>query len=223
MDTTAAPPALPASRDLDRSLFTQTMAYVALTAALFAVGAYVGRGLHGLTGLLFFIGAFACLMGLQSARGRSLEATVALLCGFGVLMGFAVAPTLAYYANVNPSALWLSAAATALFVAGCGAFGNATRHDLSALARMFSWALLALIGFGVVLIFVQVPNGALIYSVLGLVVFAGLTAYDFQRLRRASEEPTDRGTAVLIAASIFLDVLNVFLLFLQLFSWSSRD
>ena len=63
------------------------------------------------------------------------------------------------------------------------------------------------------LIFVEIPNGSLIYAIVGLVVFAGLTLFDFQRLRRTQ----DIRTAPLLAASIFLDVLNVFLLFLSLF------
>ena len=65
-------------------------------------------------------------------------------------------------------------------------------------------------------IFVQIPNGALIYAVLGLVIFAGLTAFDFQRLRRSQ----DIRDAPLLAASIFLDILNVFLLLLPFFGGS---
>jgi FtsH-binding integral membrane protein len=87
------------------------------------------------------------------------------------------------------------------------------------IARIGFWALLALIGFGVVLIFVHIPGGAVIYSMLGLVVFAGLTMVDFQRLRRS----TDMDSAPLIAASIFLDALNVFSFFLQLFGGRGRD
>jgi FtsH-binding integral membrane protein len=79
------------------------------------------------------------------------------------------------------------------------------------------WALIGLILFGIVAIFVQIPNGQLIYAIAGLVIFAGLTAFDFQRLRRAR----DIRTAPLLAASIFLDVLNVFLLFLSLFGRNS--
>ena len=67
--------------------------------------------------------------------------------------------------------------------------------------------------FGIVLVFVQIPHGALIYAIAGLVIFAGLTLFDFQRLRRTE----DIRTAPLLAASIFLDVLNVFLLFLSIF------
>ena len=66
---------------------------------------------------------------------------------------------------------------------------------------------------GIVLIFVRIPNGSLIYAILGLVIFAGLTAFDFQRLRRTQ----DIRTAPLLAASIFLDILNVFLLLLSIF------
>jgi len=65
-----------------------------------------------------------------------------------------------------------------------------------------------------VLIFVHIPEGNLVYSVLGLVIFAGFTMFDFQRLRTNS----DITEAPLLAASIFLDVLNVFLFFLQIFS-----
>jgi len=72
-------------------------------------------------------------------------------------------------------------------MAGFGAVGYATRRDLSVLARFFFWALVALIVFGIVLVFVQIPNGALIYAVAGLVIFAGLTAFDFQRLRRTED------------------------------------
>ena len=128
-------------------------------------------------------------------------------------MGLAVAPTIAYYAATDPQAVWQAGGATALFIAGFGAAGYATRRDLSGLARVCFWALLALILFGLVTIFVNIPNGALIYAVLGLVIFAGFTLVDFQRLRKTK----DIRAAPLLAASIFLDVLNVFLLFLQLF------
>ena len=77
--------------------------------------------------------------------------------------------------------------------------------------------LLVLLLAGIVLIFVHIPHASLIYAVLGLVIFAGLTAADFQRLRRSG----NMDSAPLIAASIFLDALNVFLFFLRIFSRSN--
>lgn len=203
----------PLTRDQSGTLFGQTMGLVAVTAGCFALGAYLGRDVSYGWGLVSFIVAFGVLLAMNAAAQRSEGLAVTLLFGFGVLTGVALAPTLAYYADTNPQILWQAGGATALFVAGFGAFGYATRRDLSAIARFGFWALLALIAFGIVLIFVQIPNGQLIYAILGLVIFAGLTAFDFQRLRRAQ----DIRTAPLLAASIFLDVLNVFTLFLSLF------
>jgi len=196
------------------TLFGQTMAYVALTAALFALGAYLGRDLVGGIGIIAFIAAFAVLLGLRFAAARSRELALALLGAFGLLTGLAVAPTVAYYASMDPTALWDAGGATALFVAAFGAAGYATRRDLTALARVSYWALLALLVAGIVLIFVHIPGAALAYSVLGLVIFAGFIMFDFQRLRH-SQDITE---APLLAASIFLDVLNVFQFFLAIFS-----
>jgi FtsH-binding integral membrane protein len=203
------------ARGQTHALFSQTMAYVAATAALFALGAWLGRNLTGGIGIVFFIAAFACLIAMRfSARRSQQQLTVGLLAAFGLLIGLAVAPTIAYYGSMDPQALWQAGGATALFIAGFGAAGYATRRDLTAIARVSFWALLALIVFGIVLIFVNIPHGDLVYSVLGLVIFAGFTMFDFQRLRTN----TDVTSAPFLAASIFLDVLNVFLFFLEIFS-----
>ena len=203
-----------AARGQAHTLFAQTMAYVAATAALFALGAWLGRDLNGVVGIIAFIAAFACLIGMRFAARSSQQLTIGLLAAFGLLIGLAVAPTIAYYGSMDPTALWQAGGATALFIAGFGAAGYATRRDLAPLARVLFWALVALIVFGIVLIFVNIPGGSLIYSILGLVIFAGLTMFDFQRLRRSK----DLSSAPLIAASIFLDALNVFLFFLRIFS-----
>ena len=207
--------------DRTRTLFGQTMCYVALTAGLFAVGAYLGRDLSYGLGIVWFICALGCLFGMNFAVRRSAGVTVALLVAFGLLIGLALAPALAYYAGTDPHALSAAGGATALFIAGFGAAGYATRRDLSAIARVCFFALIALIVFGIVLVFVHIPNGDLIYSVLGLVIFAGFTMFDFQRLRRARSS-AGLTVAPLLAASIFLDVLNVFLFFLRIFTRSSR-
>jgi len=201
------------------TLFGQTMQYVAVTGGFFALFAYLGRNLSSGWAIVAYIAAFACLIAMRfTVRRSGSSASTALLFAFGALMGLAMSPTLVYYASVNPQALWQAGGATALFIAACGGIGFATRRDLSGLARASFWALIALILFGVVLIFVNIPGGSLAYSIIGLVIFAGLTMSDFQRLRRSA----DIDSAPLMAASIFLDVLNVFLFFLRLFSRNNR-
>ena len=74
------------------------------------------------------------------------------------------------------------------------------------------WALLALIVVGIVGLFVAISDGNAIYCVLGLVIFGGFTIFDFNRLRSA-----DMASSVPIAASIVLDIFNVFLLLLDFF------
>ena len=213
----AAPGRL-ADRDVSRALFGQVMGFVALTVGCAALGAYLGRNLSGGVGIGAFILAFGCIFGLQiaSARGRE-QLAIGLLFGMGVLLGAAVGPVLREYAESEPAVLWQSAGATGAFVAGLGALGYATRRDLSRYTRALFFALLALIVFGIVAIFVSIPNANIIYAVLGLVIFGGFTVVDFNRLRRAGNE-----LAVPIAASIFLDVFNVFLFFLQIFGGGQR-
>ncbi len=202
------------TRDRVHTLFGQTMGYVAVTTGFFALGAYVGRHLSEGWAIVWFIVAFACLIAMNFTARRSTGLSVVLLFVVGAALGLALSPALVYYASANPQALWQAGGATALFIAGFGAAGYATRRDLSGLGRLCFWALIALIVLGIVLIFVRIPYGDLIYSVLGLVIFAGLTMFDFQRLRRSKGIES----APLLAASIFLDALNVFLFFLRIFS-----
>ncbi|HEY2005147.1 MAG TPA: Bax inhibitor-1 family protein [Solirubrobacteraceae bacterium] len=199
--------------DVARAVFAQVMGLVALTLGCLALGAYIGRNLSGGAGIAFFIAGFACAFGLNiaSSRGHQQLATT-LLFGLGLLLGLGLGPVINSYAQADPSAVWQAAGATGGFVAALGAAGYATRRDLSSWARVLFWALLALIVFGIVEIFVAIPHANVIWAVAGLVIFGGYTVFDFNRLRRAGI-----GDAVPIAASIFLDIVNVFLFFLQLF------
>jgi FtsH-binding integral membrane protein len=184
------------TRDRSRAVFGEVMGLVASTVGFTALGAYVGRNLSGGAGLLFFIAVFGCVIGLNvaSSRGHA-QLSIALLFGLGLFIGLAVAPVINEYAKADPAAVWQAAGATGAFVAGLGACGYATRRDLSSWARVLFWALLALIVFGIITIFVAILNGNIIYAVLGLVIFGGFTILDFNRLRR-----TNQAGAVPIAA-----------------------
>ena len=107
------------------------MGLVAVTAGLFALGAYLGRDLSYGWGFVAYIASFALLIGLNFAVQRSQQLAMGLLFGFGVLVGIGTAPTIAYYASTNPQSVWQAGGATALFIAGFGAAGYATRRDLS--------------------------------------------------------------------------------------------
>ncbi len=206
------------TRDQTRGVFGQVMGLVALTLGCAALGAYVGRDLTGGIGIFFLIAMFGCVFGLNIAASRGHEQlAIALLFGLGLILGIAVAPIINYYAKSDPAVLYQAAGSTALFVGALGSYGYATRRDLSSWYRTLFWALLGLLAFGLLAIFVTIPGANIIWAVAGLVIFGGFTIFDFNRLRRAR-----MASSVQIAASIFLDVFNIFLFMLSLFGGGGR-
>jgi FtsH-binding integral membrane protein len=195
-----------------RTLFAHVMGLVAVTCAFSALGAYIGRDLHAGVGFGAFFAALACTFGIRFALERSQQLAITLLFGMGLLLGLFIGPVVNAYAQADPGVVYQSAGATALFIGGLGAYGYATRRDFSNWARTLFWSLLALIGFGLVTLFVAIPGGNVIYAALGLVLFGFYTIFDFNRLKRTS----DLRLAPALAAGIFLDIFNVFLFMLQL-------
>jgi modulator of FtsH protease len=197
-------------------VFGQVMGLVAVTVGFFTLGAYLGRNFTGGASLICFILGFVSIIGLNFAR-RSEALAITMLFAAGLFLGLGLGGGLQRYAEVEPSVVWQAAGATGLFVAALGSTGYAIRRDLSRYYRFLFVALIALIIFGFVSLLVSMPHADVIYAVLGLVIFGGYTVLDFNRLRRAGN-----GEVVQLAAGIFLDVLNVFLFFLQLFG-GGRD
>ena len=201
----------------ETGVFGQVMGLVAATLALLTLGAYLGRDLSEGASIVFFLLGFGGIIGLNFARDAG-GAAVALLFAIGLLLGLGLGGGIDAYAQAAPGAVWQAAAATALFVGGLGALGYSIDADLSAGYRVLFILLLGLIGFGLVTLFVSMPAGNLIYAVLGLAIFGGYTVLDFNRMRRAGVED-----AVNLAAGIFVDVINVFTFFLQLFGGGRGD
>jgi FtsH-binding integral membrane protein len=200
-----------------QTLFGRVMGLVALTVGFATLGVYLARESGGADWFIAWLVALGCLVGLNvaNARGRHTLA-LGLLLAFGLLLGASVSSTVNYYSAVDPTAVRQAFGATALFVGGLGAGGYAIRRDLSFLYRTLFFLLLGLICAGIVLIFVRIQALYTVYALLGLAIFGLYTVVDFNRLRRAG---TDE--AIPLAASIFIDIVNVFLLFLRLFARSS--
>jgi modulator of FtsH protease len=195
------------------TLFGRVMGLVAVTVGAATLGVFIARSWGGAGWFIAWLAALGCLFGLNVANSRgNTGLALALLLAFGLLIGISVSATVNYYAATDPTAVRQAFGATALFVGGLGAAGYAVRRDLSFLYRLAFWLLLALIIGGFVLIFVHIPAAYTAWTVIGLGVFGLYVVIDFNRLRHAG---TDQ--AIPLAAGIFLDILNVFLLFLQLF------
>jgi FtsH-binding integral membrane protein len=199
--------------DRARAVFGQVMGLVGFAMGFAALGAYIARDAHA-GGFIFFIGAIGCIFGLQAASARGHEQlAIALLFGLALLLGMFIAPIIAYYVKYDPSVVWQAAGATGLFVGALGTFGYSTRRDLSPFIKPLMIAFGVVFLFGLIALFVTIPASNIIYCVLMLVVFGGFTIFDFNRMANSGKYQS----AVPIAASIFLDIFNVFLLFLSLF------
>jgi FtsH-binding integral membrane protein len=200
--------------DRARTIFGQVMGLVAFTLGFAALGAFIARNFTGSSGFLFFILAIGCVFGLNRAasRGREQLAT-ALLFAMGLLLGMFVAPVLTFYVHTDPGVVYQAVGATALFTGALGSYGYVTRRDLTGIYKPLFIGFIAVFIFGLIALLVAIPGGNIIYCVAMLVVFGGFTVLDFNRLAKMPKY----GSAVPIAASIFLDIFNVFLLLLSLF------
>ena len=107
-----------AARGQAHGLFAQTMAYVAATATLFALGAWLGRNLTGGVGIVVFIAA-PVRHAVRGAAVRAADRRAARRVRPADRAG--VAPTVADYGSMDPQALWQAGGATALFIALFGA------------------------------------------------------------------------------------------------------
>jgi modulator of FtsH protease len=200
--------------DRARTVFGHVMGLVAFTLGFAALGAWITRNAQGGFGIFSFLIVLGVMFGMQGAAARGRERlAVGLLFALGLLLGMAVGPVLSYYAHANPGAVYQAAGTTGLGVAALGAFGYTTRRDLSGAARIASTVLLGALIFLLIALLVSIPVNNVVWSVVLLGVFAVLTAFDFQRLAQSGNYQN----APLIAASIFLDVFNIFLLLLSLF------
>ena len=127
-----------------------------------ALGAYVGRNSVLRMGMGVLIAGFASLIARTAWRsGRSGGRS---LCCSGSRADRSRVGTDAELLRMvlNPQALWQAGGATAPGDRRLRAAGYATRRDLSGIVRALFWALIALIAFGIVAIFVQIPHSSLI-------------------------------------------------------------
>lgn len=101
-------------------------------------------------------------------------------------------------------------------------YGFFTKTDLTQLGQVFIMGLIGMIIAGLVNLFLR--NGQLDYilSFIGVIIFAGLTAYDTQKIRRNNiigneGTPEDMKESVMGALTLYLDFINLFLKMLRLF------
>jgi FtsH-binding integral membrane protein len=108
--------------------------------------------------------------------------------------------------------------------AGLSIYGTVTRRNLSAIGRFAIFALVGLILASLVNFFLQSTGLEWLITFAGVVLFAGLTAYDTQRLKTLFEEGDTHANLPLVGAlTLYLDFINMFLFLLRLMGDRRRD
>ena len=155
-----------------------------------------------------------------SFRINSLSAGAALTLFFvyAASLGLSLATIFFVYTNASITRVFFIAAAA---FGALSIWGYTTRRSLSGLGSFLLMGLIGVIIASLVNIFLRSSGLDWIISVIGVIVFAGLTAWDTQKIKEMYD-PTDDGTvagrkAVMGALRLYLDFINLFMLLLQLF------
>ncbi|WP_294314505.1 Bax inhibitor-1/YccA family protein [uncultured Sphingomonas sp.] len=195
-----------------------------IVALLFATSGAVNAlvGPTGRTNGLGFIVAFsplAIVFAMSFGQGRMKTQTLQLLFwAFAVLMGMSLSTIFLVYSGTSIAGAFF---ATAAGFAGLSLYGYTTKRDLSAFGTFLIVGLVGLIVASLINLFLQSGVMSLVISAVGVLIFAGLTAYDTQRTKSLyfQVSGTDMvGKAVIMSAlSLYLDFINMFLFVLRLF------
>jgi FtsH-binding integral membrane protein len=148
----------------------------------------------------------------------SLGATQLSFWVYAALVGLSLAGIFLVYTQASIARVFFITAGT---FAAMSFYGYTTRSDLSRFGSFLFMGLIGIILAGLVNIFVQSSALQFAISVIGVIVFVGLTAYDTQRIKEMYFEGDGAVVAgkkaIMGALQLYLDFLNLFLMMLQLF------
>lgn len=128
------------------------------------------------------------------------------------------------YTGATVATAFVSAAAVFITMA---IIGSTTKRDLSNIGSYAFAALIGLVVASVVNLFLRNPMVTYIFSYIGVLIFTGLTAWDAQQIKKIyanyADQNTELGLAVAGALQLYLDFVNLFMYFLEIFGFSNRD
>jgi FtsH-binding integral membrane protein len=139
---------------------------------------------------------------------------------FSALMGLSISWIFSVYTGMSIAQIFF---VTAIAFAGLSLWGYTTKKDLSGWGTFLIMGVIGLVVASLVNIFLQSPAVMFAVSALGVLIFAGLTAYDTQNIKNtylqlAASDETFLGKAAIIGAlQLYLNFLNMFMMLLSLF------
>ena len=160
-------------------------------------------------GMVFWLSAKVQSMKPETARN--------LFYAFAAIMGISLSSLLLVFTGESVIRVFFLTAAS---FSALSIYGYTTKKNLTSLGSFLIMGLVGLILASIVNIFLASSAMQFIISVVGVLIFAGLTAYDTQRIKLMYMASDDRGTAlkksIMGALTLYLDFINMFIMLLQL-------
>ncbi|MEY8118261.1 Bax inhibitor-1 family protein [Falsihalocynthiibacter sp. BN13B15] len=159
---------------------------------------------------------FSAMINKLSAAGAQL-----FFYAFATAMGLSLSSIFLMYTGASIVQVFL---VTSIAFAGLSLYGYTTKKDLSAMGTFLMMGVIGLLVAMVVNLFLQ--SGALMFAIsaIGVLIFAGLTAYDTQKIKNDYIAHAQHGdsewmakSAIMGALNLYLDFINMFMFMLQLF------
>lgn len=196
---------------------------VALLFARTDMGQQMAAGNGGALWWIILLSPLAIVMAMSFGQGRFSTSTLKVMFfAFAGLMGLSMSTLLLHYTGPSVAQAFF---ATAAAFAGLSFYGYTTKKDLSGFGSFLIMGVVGLIAAMLLNLWLQSGTMALVISALGVLIFAGLTAYDTQKLKTmyAHVAGTEMMGKVMIlgALNLYLDFINMFQ-FLLMFM-GSRD
>ena len=203
---------------IERSLLSRVMGWLALSLALTAGGVYLwfsGVVPQNIPWILYFLVAIGLIFGIQAATNtKNQTLAVGLFTVFSIVEGLFIAPIVSYYLGAAPDAVGEALLGTVGIFLVAAAVVYLTSINMAAWGRYLLGALLVGIVISFATLIFNFPISQLALSLFLGVVFVGLTFFDFWRVKA---ERAGDNNALLLALSLYLDFINLFLILLRIF------
>lgn len=210
------------------SFFTKMYGYMSAAVAVSALTAFLGsfsptviRFMSNPIALFAVFGVQLVLAySMSSLKSQRSPLVSALgLFVFAGLEGLLFSGIFIVYTAQNITSAFVSAF---VMFAVLSFMGSTTKKDLSGIGRQARAALIAFIIVSLINMFLQSPMITYVFSFIGLVIFAGLTAWDTQRLRQMylqmGSQVNVNNLALMGALQLYLDFINIFIFLLNIFT-----
>ncbi|GAA6202338.1 Bax inhibitor-1/YccA family protein [Aquicoccus sp. SU-CL01552] len=164
---------------------------------------------------LIMVFAFGAALNRLSAAGAQL-----FFYAFASVMGLSLSWIFVAFTGFSIAQVFL---VTSIAFAGLSLWGYTTQKDLSGMGTFLIMGVIGLVVASIINIFLGSPAIMFAISILGVLIFAGLTAYDTQKIKATYLQHAHTGdsewlgkAAIMGALSLYLDFINMFMFLLQL-------